>query len=206
MGLSRLTRAALDRDSSRPVLLAGLIQDGRLADIYRDLREFSVIANQLRFGGEKLQPEAFQQFISSVQYRLMQLRGTLDGVVAESFRLGMLAFITTAHIQIPGVRLRYDYLAERLKECCCAIEPSTSELQRLLLWLLTMAAISMFDVGVPWLFSRLTGIVDRLSLSWKEAQAVLEDILWVKVVHDTPASEIFARLQAINVSEILVES
>jgi hypothetical protein len=105
----------LDREPiSMPSFVAEL--DPRLASVFQQLRIFTVTANRLCLSKEdKMEPDFFQEFMSSVQYRLIKMRGSMENVVSEAVRIGMLAFITTVHTQLPGFQLRYQYLATRLK-------------------------------------------------------------------------------------------
>jgi hypothetical protein len=165
----------------------GLV-DGRLVVIFRDLRYFAGLMNAATGSNRRLRDTEFQNFICSIQYRLLQLQSTLDGTLGECLRLAMLAFLTTT-FQIPGTKVQYPYLASRFRECYCVVEAATSQLQNLVLWLLTVAAISVYGVDEPWLRERWQ--VDVPSLVWPEARRRLQEIMWIDAIHDEPGRYAF---------------
>jgi hypothetical protein len=160
----------------------GLV-DRRLVVIFRDLQYFAGLMNAATGSNRRLRDTEFQNFTCSIQYRLLQLQSTLDDILGECLRLAMLAFLTTT-FQIPGTKVRYQYLASRFRECCRAVEAATPQLQDLMLWLLMVGTISVYGVDEPWLRERWQA--DVPGLVWPEARRRLQEIMWIDAIHDEP--------------------
>ena len=164
------------------------LRDRRLVVIFRDLQSFAGLINAATSSNRRLRDTDFQRFTCSIRYRLLQLQGMLDDTFSECFRLGMLAFLTTT-FPIPGQKIRYPYLTSRFHQCCAAVEAATPHLQDLMLWLLTVGAISVYSVDEPWLRERWQ--VDVPDLIWPEARRRLQEIVWIDVIHDKPGRYVF---------------
>ena len=161
------------------------LEDHRLVVIFRDLQYFVMLLNTALVSKRRMRDTEFQNFICAIQYRLLQLQGTLDDIIGECFRLGMLAFLTTT-FQIPGKKVRYPYLTSRFRECCTAMEADTPQLQELKLWLLMVGSISVFSADEQWLRERWPpGWV------WSKARQRLQEILWINAIHHEPGRHAF---------------
>ena len=180
--------AAGGHGPSRHVQSVDSLGDRRLVVIFRDLQYFAGLMNAATGSNRRLRDTEFQNFTCSIQYRLLQLQGTLDDILGECFRLAMLAFLTTT-FQIPGKKVRYPYLASRFRECCRTVEAATPQLQDLMLWLLMVGAISVYSVDEPWLRERWQAEV--LGLVWPEARRLLQEIMWIDAIHDKPGRYAF---------------
>jgi hypothetical protein len=168
----------------------GLV-DPRLLVVFRDLQYFAGLMNAAAGSNRRLRlrDTEFQNIICSTQYRLLRLQGTLDNIISECLRLAMLAFLTTT-FQVPGMKFRHPYLARRFRECCRAVEAATPQLRDLMLWLLTIGAISVYDVvDEPWLHERWK--IDVPDVEWPEARRRMKEIMWIDIIHDEPAKYIF---------------
>jgi hypothetical protein len=145
--------------------------------------------------------DAFQHNICSLQYRLLNLRYTLDSLLAELVRLTLLAFLSSLY-QILGdirIRLRFPYLADRLGECLRAVDAeSDDDTRHVLLWAMMIAATSVYDkpdwrgwLGTKW---RASGGEQLLGSEWDDVKSKLEDVMWVAFMHDDPGRAAFAVL------------
>ena len=93
------------------------------------------------------------------------------------------------------------HIASQLRDVCRAVEPSDPHLRRLLFWVLTVAAMSVFDVGEePWLarkWAQVAGEADQApSSSWDAAHAELRCVVWIDCILDGPGRKLYARLAA----------
>ena len=129
----------------------------------------------------------FSNIICSIQYRLLQLQDRLENVLDETIRLATLAILTTT-TRVPG-KDRFPHLTRRLRECICAIEPATPQLQELVLWILTVGTFSVFEIDDSWLRERWRAHVPQLT--WPEARRRLREILWIEAIHDEPGRRVF---------------
>jgi hypothetical protein len=168
------------------------LQDPRLTIVFFDMQHYACLLNGATANKQRHRVAEFQDVVCSVQYRLMQLQGALDDIIAECLRLAMLAFVTTM-FQLPYRRMPYPYLADRLRECCRAIESDTPQMRDLMLWLLIVGGISVFDVDdEPWMSERLR--VDLPSVAWPEARARLKQVMWMDALHDKIGKDVFEAL------------
>jgi hypothetical protein len=182
---------------SLPQAVADL-NNQELVAVFKDLQQLSNMLNAGSATQRHLSATNFQNRICSVQYRLLRLQGNLDNIIAESLRLAMLAFLATT-FQVPGTNLRYPYLARCFRECCGAIEISAPHLRDLMLWLLTVGAISLFSAAEPWLSERWQAEIPP-QMTWDEARQHLKNMLWINAIHDQPGQQAF---KVLNLEEVL---
>jgi len=138
-----------------------------------------------------LRDSEYENFASSIQYRLLRLQGELDDDLNECLRLAMLAFLTIT-FPLPGRPARYPYLASRFRECCCAVEAKTPFLRDLMLWFLIVGAISVYGVDEPWLYQHWQAVVPVMQ--WHEARRRLQGIMWIDAIHDETGKQAFKAL------------
>ena len=95
------------------------------------------------------------------------------------------------------------HIASQLRDVCRAVEPSDPHLRRLLFWVLTVAAMSVFDVGEePWLVGKWAHVAGEMetathllpSSSWDAARAELRRVIWIDPILDAPGRKLYARL------------
>ena len=201
---------------------AGRIRDPRLATVFRDLRGVAEAANARVVRGARIPGVSFCRAVSAAQARLLLLRGGLADVADECLRLGLLAFLSVTMFQSPANRRgslhalahgrdpgRHDespdrrrmHIASQLRDVCRVVEASDPHLRRLLFWVLTVAAMSVFDVGEePWLarkWAQVAGEADQApSSSWDAAHAELRCVVWIDCILDGPGRKLYARLAA----------
>lgn len=163
--------------------------DPRLVNIWVDMKEFCKAANIAFITGHKLDPELFQEVMTSIQYRLLHLgydhAAGRDDALHEALRLSMLAFASTVFLKIQGLVLHFDILGARLKAAILALErPKDKAGREMMLWILVMTGISTFHgVDDDWLTDYFAG---KDPLPWKEARDVLKGRLWIDCLHDNP--------------------
>ena len=167
-------------------------ENQQLVTIFKDLQRLCNILNAGTIDQQTLPAMEFQDRICSIQYRLLGLQGNLESTISEALRLGMLALLATT-IQVPGAGLRYPYLSRRFQKCCGAIETSEPHLRNLMLWFLTVGAISLFGAAEPWLRERWRAEVPSQT-TWEEARLRLKGMMWIDTIHDEPGQSAFERL------------
>jgi len=177
------------------------LKNQELVAIFKDLQQLSNVLNTGTASHRRLSTTELQNRICSVPYRLLRMQGNLDNILAECLRLAMLAFLATTCLSpVPGTEVRYPYLARCFRECCDPLETSTPHLRDLMLWLLTVGAISLFGATEPWLRERWQAEVPS-RMTWDEARQRLKDIMWINAIHDQPGQQAF---KILNLREVAV--
>lgn len=179
------------------------LKDQRIITIYHDLRYYTDILNQAHATKRKRTAAEFQKVICSIQYRLIQLQGSVEDILSECVRLAMLAVITTT-FQVSGSRLQYPYLAKRLKERCFALEISTTESQDFMLWVLIIGVIALYGTEEEWLRRRWQGVVSVTT--WPEARSRLKQIMWINAIHERPGNRAFQILNGVSAYQVQLHS
>lgn len=173
--------------------------DPRLLNLWAELRTFSRAANVATETGVKMPTSFFLRFVGSVPGRLTNLR--LDPFsTGELLRLCMLAYLRNIILHGNSAVKQMAYLSEELKAALLAHEtPASPEIERLQLWSLFVARLSVFvESDGDWLQGLLIRTISSLGLrDWSDIREVLKSFLWVDVVFDTPAKELFDKSLAI---------
>ncbi|KAK7750566.1 hypothetical protein SLS62_007542 [Diatrype stigma] len=113
------------------------------------------------------------------------------------------------------------YLVSHLRDACQAIEFSetgisdTPHLDRLVFWVLTIGAMSIFDVSrEPWLVEKWALVLDKMHpdpqkqeekdprILWEHARADLDGFFWLRCVHDEWGQKMFERLRGMARSSL----
>jgi hypothetical protein len=178
----------IDLEDLRIHALLGSI-DTRLQNVFLDLQSFSRTANELINTKRRMPSEYVQGMITSAQYRLLSLQYGTDQPLAEGLRLGMLAFLATVFLQLPGARFPYHYLTRRFREIFDHVDLNSSETHGLVLWLLVIAPMVIININDKWIQSRLKTVLGKMS--YNEYLGTLDRLLWIQIVHEIPAREIY---------------
>lgn len=164
--------------------------DQKLRNVFTDLQAFASVANKLVVSNRKLRPDLFQEIMLSIQYRLMLLEYDLDTQpIQEALRLGLLAFQTSVFIQMKSIRVKYDYLMERLRKAVSRVPETVPALVDLKLWVLLMGAIALLDPEAGWLEDTVRRIAK--GRPWEEVYELMRTIMWIDQVHDAPGKQVF---------------
>ncbi|KAF5020645.1 hypothetical protein F66182_7322 [Fusarium sp. NRRL 66182] len=170
--------------------------DYRLQNVFKDLRDFSALANQLSPGGSKLKPEAFQEIMLSVQYRLLLLGFSLDQhPLQEAIRLGLLAYESIMFLQIPGVKLKSDSFSQQLRQAIQATPVQGEAAANIKLWLLLVGSMMIFDSSEEWLVRSVQSLAGRQT--WAQVRERVKEVMWIDMIHDVPGREIYEGTQQI---------
>ncbi|OHW98964.1 hypothetical protein CSPAE12_02353 [Colletotrichum incanum] len=172
--------------------------DCRMGNIFRDLHEFSRLANYLVQTGHKIDPNMFQDLMTSIQYRLLYLEPTTQDNVSEMFRLGMISYITTLFLKVQGTKIPMTSLAGQLRSVCRNLEVSeslTTTVRLIFAWTLVVGAISVFEeYDDLWLIPKLAALHDSIGPTWPEAKASLKEVMWMELIHSPDGVKVFGKL------------
>ncbi|GKT49709.1 uncharacterized protein ColSpa_09890 [Colletotrichum spaethianum] len=172
--------------------------DRRVGNIFQDLHDFSQLANFLVQTGHKIDPNMFQDLMTSIQYRLLYLEPTTQDKVTEMLRLGMTSYITTLFLKVQGTKIPLSFLTGQLRSACQNIEvsefPSTTA-RHIFAWTLVVGAISVLEeYDDVWLLPKLASLRESLGPTWPEAKAKLEQVMWMEFIHSPGGVKVFEKL------------
>ncbi|KAL2886826.1 hypothetical protein HOO65_060656 [Ceratocystis lukuohia] len=194
--------------SDRPPSASIGITDGRLTTVFEDMFLLSTRVNLVHDSlAPKLTDGEFQQYLSSVQYRLLQLDSNTLCTHDECLRLCLLAVLATTY-PLPNTRLRYPYLARNLRITLDAILPVSAspeamaaelradvDRRELLLWALLIGALAVFDVdGRTWMHALWRSL--EPPREWDRMRFILERFVWFRPLHDDVGRKCFDGLWA----------
>lgn len=193
-----LRKAPLDLSADgSPIEILIHDQDIKLQNVFADMRDFTRMANVFINSKDKFQPELFQEIMLSIQYRLLLLEYSFDTQpLSEAIRVGLLAFQATIFLQVPGLKLKFDHLAGRLRLAIDALDASTPVLADLKLWLLLIGSIALVGSDELWLMSEVTDLT--VEDDWTHIRERMKSIMWVDVVHDTPGKAVFEATKVVR--------
>ncbi|KAH8664709.1 hypothetical protein BX600DRAFT_464892 [Xylariales sp. PMI_506] len=156
------------------------VADPRVASIFEFLQYLGRSTDATVSGAQIITESDLHRGITAVQYRLLELQGDLPDIISECLRMAMLAFLTTT-FQLMGMRIRYGYAAERLRELCLGVESSTPQMRELMLWVLMIGTVAFFDHEEPWIREkwRLDIFPITKELQWDQTRRLLERYIWV---------------------------
>ncbi|KAI1390318.1 uncharacterized protein F4822DRAFT_428656 [Hypoxylon trugodes] len=184
--------------------------DPLLSTPWLELRKFSALVNRAHSTGRKMPKDYLLDAMASTTYRLIHKPPSPRGSLDEAVRLGLLAFASTLFLQWVGVRQPQTHFPISYQEALANLEfpdpnPNNSDNEnggdnpkpispRLLLWLLTVGAVSVFsevDCATwlnPWLLVNIELCGVR---SWSDMQEVLHSFMWVGLLHDVPGKMVY---------------
>ncbi|RFN43532.1 hypothetical protein FIE12Z_12232 [Fusarium flagelliforme] len=166
--------------------------DYRLQNAFKDLRDFSCLANRLSPTAQKLKPEAFQEIMLSIQYRLLQL--SFSDPLQEALRVGLLAYESTIFLQIQGTKLKSDSFRDQMKEAIQAVPVLGEATANVKLWLLLVGSMMVFEGTEEWLVQSIRNLAGRQG--WEDVRGRVRDVMWIDVIHDRPGREAYETVQA----------
>lgn len=173
------------------------LNDPKLVVIFRDLLHFSSLLNASSPDPSHhtplLRDTEYQNYICSIQYRLLRLQDNLSSIMDESARLAMLAFLTTT-FQVAGQRAKYPHLERRYREFCRATMIAASS--ELTLWLLIVGAMAVFHLDgedAGWMAESWRAHIPA-EWDWDEAHMRLRGFPWIGVLHDEPGRAVYETL------------
>jgi hypothetical protein len=195
LDLGRILAATDDERWALPRELSTLPIDMKIADLWTDLKCFTVLANLAFQTDRKLDPVIFQMMLTNVMYQAVLL--DMDSPPAvRALQLSVLAFGATVFLQAHGVKTRLKHLARQLREALCSLDYDEQDvLSEIKLWSLFVTGISaVTDEDDDWLLPLLRSQIQQNSASsWMEARRTLKEFLWVDSIHDREGKELYNR-------------
>lgn len=203
---SNMSRISRPLSGGTLLITMGFLLDHRVLQVFQSLQEVTHRINMHNTQDSCLDATTFQTFYDSALSRLLSLKDSLqEDVTSECLRLGLLAFLTlTAYhgLEIRGNKvILYPYLTSHFRDACRAMELSTPQLSTLMLWILTIGAMSVLDVdNEGWLGERwreVAQVLPGVMLSWETAREHLESVLWMRCIHDEMGQKVYDKLKSI---------
>lgn len=191
--------------ANRTVLASmGMTIDGRVISVFRTLQELNHRLGERGAKGERLDADTFQAFTYSASSRLLRLKGSLPDISSECLRLGLLSFMTLSSFRVMETRYGpgrdstlYPYLTHSFRTALLAVDFASDQLSSLMLWLLTIGAMSVFDIDKEhWLVEKWNETAQALpgvSLSWEAATEQLESVIWTKSLHNDMGFKVYQK-------------
>ncbi|KAF1960782.1 hypothetical protein CC80DRAFT_544176 [Byssothecium circinans] len=165
----------------------------KFAIVYSDLRYLTNLINDKVATRTYIPTDLFHGAIHSIQTRLFHLEGLLSDDVAECFRLGMLACLTTT-FKLPGRKMEYKNLADNLRHKLQAIRITSLGAQHMVFWVLVMSIVAIFEVDEAWLPQAWEKLLEE-GVSWEEVRTRLRNAIWITCIHDKPAEQAFEKFE-----------
>ncbi len=185
--------------SSSPSNLSNsfFLHEPKLSVVFQDLLSFTVLLNAPSSDSSRytprLQDTQYQNYICSIQYRLLRLQDQLISILDESTRLAMLALLTTT-FQVAGQRAKYPHLERRFREFCRATGAGTPP--EVTLWLLVVGTMSVFRIDgedTEWMAESWRARIPA-GWDWDDAHKRLRGFPWIGVLHDEAGRVAFEAL------------
>jgi uncharacterized membrane protein len=155
------------------------------------MSEFCALINFAATSGQLISTKTFLDTMVSVMYSLIGMR-FITRTKDEVIRIGLLAFSCNAFLQWKNIGMSYSHLAFMFKSI---LTSSASEYisPQLMIWLLTVGAISVFDVKDDvWLAPLLRNNIMLCGIeSWMNMQRLLESFIWIAFVNDKPGKRVY---------------
>ncbi|KAJ4327192.1 hypothetical protein N0V84_002322 [Fusarium piperis] len=165
--------------------------DQRLANIWKDLREFAMLGNIAHQTSRKLQPNTFSEIMVSILYRSLALSFP-ESPIEDTLRVGMMAFTAAIFFRWRSMNQRQKYLEDMFRDTLSILkEASAKPPLGVLFWLLMIWHMTVSredDMFAEWMYS----IVQELGLSsWPKAQNALKSVLWIGCLFDSSGQQTF---------------
>jgi len=168
----------------------------RLANVWKDLHEFSTLSNLAYQTDRKLQPNTFSEIMISILYRLVALNP--ESPVENVIRLGMMTFTASIFFRWRDMKQRQAYLDGSFRDALTVLRKASVQPPRaVVLWLLVLWEMNIngdgFDVFLEWTCEILRDMEIR---SWDGIREVLKTVIWIDCLFDTPGRRAFEPILA----------
>jgi len=166
--------------------------DEELSKAWCIMRNFCTTIKLAAKGGMKLTERTLLDIMSSVMYRLLHMKLSI-GSLDEAIRLGLLIFCSDIFLQWEGARSAYLHLSVAYRNCLGSLELIGCTPPNLMIWLLTVAAISIdVEEDQRWLMPHLLHTLKRSDIrTWDDAHDKLSAFLWIDWVFNVRAKALF---------------
>jgi hypothetical protein len=170
----------------------------KLAVVFHDLQYLTYAINANVRRHTRWGSKSFQNIVSSIQSRLLQIPSTPEQPLSECLRVGMLAFLTTT-FAMPGRRISYHFLANQFEDLFHTLrDEDFSTHPTVRWWTLLVGAISVLDIEEAWVTEAWQASTTASGVSWEEARVLLSNIMWIECIHDNSGRTVFQQLSTLS--------
>lgn len=166
------------------------------ADVQRAwtvMREFCSTINSATKRNRRLPKEILLNTMASVMYRLLGMKDFDPNSPDEAIRLGLLAFSSYTFLHFQNMKPPQTSFPQKYRDCLQNIEFS-AKVASIILWLLTIGAISVFTpTDNYWLMPLLRDQMRYCQIcEWEDMRGNLKRFLWIDMLHDKPGQKVFS--------------
>lgn len=161
------------------------INDPRLERAWDTTSTFCSLVNYAAQEKRTIPQETYLNTMASVMYRLLAINDMDHLELDGALRLGLLGFCSRIFVQWAKMRVPHQYLSNLYGESLRHLKVTGQASPDLMLWLAFTGHVSVFrPEGESWLVPCIRDATLACGLkTWKEAQAVLNNYLWIDPVH-----------------------
>jgi hypothetical protein len=164
-----------------------LMHSDKLHEIWRTLRRFCHLINELSCNGDTVPQELILHVMASAMYGLLKI-DNFDNATEEALRLSMLSLCATVFLQWPRLQVPFPWLRDRFyKAIQVVMQDITSPLDdQAILWILCIYTTSFTPLNSDEhrdLHAGLSQSVARCQLkTWEDARSLLDRYLWIDLI------------------------
>lgn len=179
--------------SFHPLPAKVFISDPRLERAWDTTSTFCSLVKYAAQEKRTIPQETFLNTMASVMYRLLAINDLDHLELDGALRLGLLGFCSPIFVQWARIRVPHQHLSDLYRECLWHLKATDQASPDLMLWLLFTGHVSIFrPKSESWLVPCIRDATLACGLkTWKEAQAVLNNYLWIDPVHSESGEAIF---------------
>jgi hypothetical protein len=167
-----------------------------LTSVWTVMVDFCTLINYADLTAQKISTMTFGHIMTSVMYPLHAMDLASDPQ-KDLIRLGLLGFSSSVFLQWRTVGVKYSHFISAFRKRLIQVMEFEAS-SRLNLWLILIGAISLFDAKDDWWLQPL--FHSNLKVCgikvWEDMRVLMEDFLWIGLVHDKPGQRIFERFMA----------
>ncbi|KAI1481809.1 hypothetical protein F4774DRAFT_423764 [Daldinia eschscholtzii] len=191
----KLLPIPFDGISSRGDLKQVQITDDGLKMAWSVLKKFCSFIDLGVQTQRTIRPDLIYETMAAVAYRLLHMHFSVKSI-DEAVRQGLLAFCYHIFLQWQDMKPHYCNFTAAFKSCILSIECSDGVSSQLMLWLLTIGAVSLFDISEEvWLRDGVKEHIGRCQVkSWRDMQNILKSFMWIAVLDEQPGRDIYNSL------------
>lgn len=167
--------------------------DADLIRAWIAMKRFCSAINSASERNRRLPKEILLNSMASVMYRLLDMKEFDTNSPNEAIRLGLLAFTSHTFLNFQNMKPPQTYFPQKYRKCLQNIECSANAAS-MMLWLLTIGAISIFaPTDDHWLMPLLRDQMRHCqAFEWEDLHGHLKRFLWISVLHDKPGETVFS--------------
>jgi hypothetical protein len=170
------------------------IRDIRLTTVAKELKCFASVMTKHVSPHDRMDLQAFNNTLDSVQSRLLFLENQRLSATDECIRLAAIAILSTT-LQLPRRKASASHFRARYQKSCQQLWAADHGRHGLVFWALMVGLVSVFEPHEPWLL-HIWRELPISWLSWSEATTTLQKHIWIGFLHDELGEKAFASCQS----------